>query len=116
MRRIVVAGLLFASGLTFFATQAGAAKPQGGKVKQTTQPVWDLAMDGSRVAYLTTDRRVAVWNLATGKTTVIKGTYPRQGSRFGNGYGTGEVAIAGKRVALITRYVTGNSQQTQEHL
>ena len=28
----------------------------------------------------------------------------------------GEVAIAGKRVALITRFATGNSQQTQEHL
>jgi hypothetical protein len=65
---------------------------------------------------MTTDRRVAVWNLATGKTTVITGTYTRQGSRFGNGFGTGELAIAGKRLALITRYATGNSQQTQEHL
>jgi hypothetical protein len=63
---------------------------------------------------MTADRRVAVWNVATGKTTVIRGTYPRTGSGFGSG--TGEVAIAGKRVALITRFVTGNSQQTQERL
>jgi hypothetical protein len=98
------------------SAQAGAAAQQAGTVKQTPHLVLNLAMDGSRVAYMTADRRVAVWNLATGKTTVIKGTYPRQGSRFGNGYGTGEVAIAGRRVALITRYATGNSQQTQEHL
>jgi hypothetical protein len=98
------------------SAQAGAAQRQAGKVKQTAHPVLWLAMDGSRVAYMTADRRVAVWNLATGKTTVVKGTYPHQGSRFGNGFGTGEVALAGKRVALITRYVTGNSQQTQEHL
>jgi hypothetical protein len=72
-------------------------------------------MDGSRVAYMKADRRVAVWNLATGATTVIKGSYPSKGSGFGQG-GRGEVAIAGKRVALITRFVTGNSQQTQERL
>lgn len=102
--------------LLVVSAQAGAAERQTGKVKQTGNPIMSLAVDGSRVAYMTTKRRVAVWNLATGKTTVIKGTYPRQGSGFGNGFGTGEVAIAGKRVALITRYATGNSQQTQEHL
>ena len=32
------------------------------------------------------------------------------------GVGSREVAIAGKRVALITRFGTGNSQQTQERL
>ncbi len=114
--RILVTGLLVAPALVLFSTQAGAAKPQAGKVKQITHPVWNLALDGSRVAYMTKDRGVAVWNVATGKTTVIKGTYPRKGSSFGGGIGTGEVAIAGRRVALITRFVTGNSQQTQEHL
>jgi hypothetical protein len=98
------------------SVQAGAASQQSATVKQTTHLVLDLSMDGSRVAYMTADRRVAVWNVGTGKTSVIKGSYPRQGSSFGNGYGTGEVAIADRRVALITRYVTGNSQQTQEHL
>ncbi|HKN64338.1 MAG TPA: hypothetical protein VJV76_08420 [Gaiellaceae bacterium] len=116
MRRLRVTVLLLAPALLFLFAQPGAAKQQSNRVKQTAKPIMGLAMSGSRVAYMTTDRRVAVWNLATGKTTVVKGTYPRQGSRFGNGFGTGEVAIAGKRVALITRYVTGNSQQTQEHL
>ena len=32
------------------------------------------------------------------------------------GIGSREVAIAGKRVALITRFRTGNSQQTRERL
>jgi hypothetical protein len=108
--------LFLAPALLFLFAQPGAAKQQSNRVKQTAKPILGLAMSGSRVAYMTTDRRVAVWDLATGKTTVIKGTYPRQGSSFGNGFGTGEVAIAGKRVALITRYATGNSQQTQEHL
>jgi hypothetical protein len=114
MRTLRVVGLFLASGLLLFVAQAGAAKQQANKVKQTRQQVSSLAMDRTRVAYMTADRRVAVWNVATGKTTVIKGTYPRKGSGFGQG--TGEVAIAGKRVALITRFVIGNSQQTQEHL
>jgi hypothetical protein len=116
MRRLRVTVLSLAPALLFLFAQPGAAKRQSNTVKQTDRPILSLALSGSRVAYMTTDRKVAVWNMATGKTTVIKGTYPRQGSKFGNGFGTREIAIAGKRVALITRYVTGNSQQTQEHL
>ena len=63
---------------------------------------------------MTNDRRVAVWNVSTGATSTIRGAYPSNGKRFGQGLG--EVAIAGKRIALITRFVTGNSQQKQERL
>jgi len=105
---LVVFALLVASA------QAGAPKPQSGKVKQTAGPVQVLAMDGPRVAYMTKDRRVSVWNVVTGATSVIKGNYPRKGASFG--FGSGEVAIAGKRVALITRFVIGNLYQTQERL
>lgn len=108
-----MAGLFLASTLLFFPTQADAAKPHANKVKQTAKPIWTLAMDGPRVAYMRNDRRVAVWNVITGATSTIKGTYPSNG-KFGQG--RGEVAIAGKRIALITRFVTGNSQQTQERL
>jgi hypothetical protein len=59
-----VSGLLFAAALVLFSTQA-AAGPQAGRVKQTRHPVWNLAMDGARVAYMTADRRVA------------SGTWPR---------------------------------------
>lgn len=97
-----------------FSAPAGAAKPQAQKEKRTGKPVQALAMDGSRVAYMRTDRKVAVWNLSTGATTVVKGTYSNRGAKFG--VGAGEVAIAGNRVALITRFLTGNSQQAQERL
>jgi hypothetical protein len=116
MGRLRWAALFLAPGLLFLSTQAGAAKSQASKVKQTAEPVLTLAMDGPRVAYMRSDRRVAVWNVSTGKTSTVKGTYPSEGARFGQGGGGGEVAIAGKRVAMITRFVTGNSQQTQERL
>jgi hypothetical protein len=109
-------GLLLAPALVLFAAPAGAAKSQASKVKQTAKPILTLAMDGPRVAYMRSDRRVAVWNVSTGKTSTVEGTYPSKGARFGQGGGSGEVAIAGQRVALITRFVTGNSQQTQERL
>lgn len=117
MRRLRVAGLFLAVlslALLVVSAQAGAAKPQANKVKQTAEPIWTLAMDGPRVAYMMNNRRVGVWNVATGVTSVVKGNYPSNGRNFG--YGTGEVAIAGKRVALITRFVIGNTWQTQERL
>ena len=114
MRRLRVVGLFVAAALLLFVAQAGAAKSQPNEVKQTAKPIWALAMDGPRVAYMSDDRRVAVWNVVTGATSIVKGNYPSKGSRFGSG--NGEVAIAGRRVALITRFVTGNSQQTQERL
>ncbi|HZT84471.1 MAG TPA: hypothetical protein VE984_03510 [Gaiellaceae bacterium] len=114
MRRLSWIGLLLAAALVLFSAPAGAAKSQATREKRTAKPVVSLAMDGSRVAYMTTDRNVAVWNVRTGKLATVKGTYPNKGAGFG--FGSGEVAIAGKRVTLITRFVTGNSQQTQEHL
>src|SRR5256885_2082664 len=51
--------------------------------------------------------------MLTGPTSVISGTYP---SNHKAGADKGEVAIAGKRVALITRFVSGNSYDTTERL
>jgi hypothetical protein len=113
MRRLLVGGL-FLAVLLVLSTQAGAAKPQPSRVLPTAQPIWTLAMDGRRVAYMMDKRRVGVWNVVTGATAWIRGDYPSKGHNFG--YGTGEVAIAGTRVALITRFVTGNTLQTQERL
>jgi len=64
MRKLRVVGLFVAPAVLLFVAQAGAAKQQANKVKQTGRPVWSLAMDGTRVAYMTADRRVAVWNLS----------------------------------------------------
>lgn len=120
MRRLPVAGLLLAAIVLLSFTQAGSARPQPNAVKKTTKPIVTLALDGPRVAYMTADRRVAVWNVATGTTSAIKGKYPRKAARAADGSWTsgdvGEVAIAGKRVALITRVQSGNSQETQERL
>jgi hypothetical protein len=116
-KRLRVTGLsvaLVIFALLVASAQAGAAKPQPNKVKQTAKPVLTLAVDGPRVAYMLNSRRVGVWNVVTGATTPVKGNYPSNGHNFG--HGTGEVAIAGKRVALITRFVIGNTLQTQERL
>ena len=94
----VVAALLVSSA------QAGATKPQPARVKFTPSPVLTLALDGHRVAYFS-GGRVYVWNVATGATSSIKGTYPSIGrpkgadTRFDH-----EVAIAGTRVAFVTRF------------
>ena len=114
MARLPLVGLLLAPALVLISAPAGAARPHAIKERVVAKPVRALAMDGSRVAYMRDDRRVAVWDVSTGATSLVKGAYPSNGRRFGGGWG--EVAIAGKRVALITRFVTGNSQQTQERL
>lgn len=112
MQRVRVAALLLAPALLAFSTQAGAAKPQANQVKQADRPIRTLAMDGARVAYMT-DGRVHVWNVRTGATSTVKGRYPSIGK---HGNDVGEVAIAGRRVAVITRFWTGNNFVTDEHL
>lgn len=117
MRKLRLGGFflaLLSFVLLVASAQAATARPQPTRVKQTAKPLLTLAMDGPRVAYMTNDRRVVVWNAVTGATSVIKGNYRTKGAGFG--FGSGEVAIAGKRVALITRFVIGNTWQTQERL
>lgn len=92
--------------LLVLCVQAAAAKAPSARVKQTRSPIVTLAMDGSRVAYAS-GGSVYVWNTATGVTTRLKGSYSSH---------TAEVAIAGTRVALVTRYTVGNSLQTTERL
>ena len=92
--------------LLLLVVQAGTATTPSVRVKQTQSPIATLAMDGSRVAYAV-GKKVYVWNTLTRQTTLMRGSY---------GAHTSEVAIAGTRVAWITRYVAGNSYQTEEHL
>lgn len=114
----LLVGLLSLALLVAFV-QAGGARPQPNKVKQTAKPVLRLAVDGPRVAYLMRNGKVGVWNVVTGASLLVKsGDYPSKGSGFGS-YGFGresEVAIAGKRVAMIARTVGGNNQETNEWL
>ena len=77
-------------------------------MKQTAKPIWTLAMDGPRVAYAS-GGRIYVWNVVTGATSVVKGTY----SNAKHSDNAAEVAIAGKRVAWIKRQQIGNTEQPQ---
>jgi hypothetical protein len=113
MRSLCLAGLSLAAILVVSSAQAGAATPRPNEVKQTAKPVWALAMDGPRVAYMS-EGRVRVWNVVTGAISAIRGNYPSY-HKYGGG-DIGEVAIADKQVALITRFMTGNSQETTECL
>lgn len=116
MRRLHLTGLSVAplslAVLLALSAQAGVAKSQPGKVKVTAKPISSLAMDGARVAYMS-GGRVYAWNVTTGTTSVVKGNYPSRG-KYSLNYG--EVAIAGTRVALITRFVIGNSEETTERI
>ena len=94
------------AALTLVLAQSGAAKPLAARVKQTSKPVAALAMDGPRVAYAS-GGKIYVWNVDNGATSVVKGAYSKYGA---------EVAIAGKRLAWVTRYVVGNTYQTSELL
>lgn len=105
MTRLSKFGLCLAALVLLLGVQAATAKTPG-TVKQTRSPITTLAMDGSRVAYAA-GGKVYVWNRATGTTTLVRGAYNRH---------TAEIAIAGLRVAWITRHVVGNSQQTTESL
>ncbi len=94
------------AALTLVLAQSGAAKPTAARVKQTEKPVAAVAMDGPRVAY-SSGGKIYVWNVDNGATSVVKGAYSKYGA---------EVAIAGTRVAWVTRYVIGNTYQTSEFL
>jgi hypothetical protein len=107
MKRLLVAGLLLAA-LLVVSAQALAAKPQPNKVKQTPKPIWTLTMDGPRVAYAS-GGRIYGWNVATGATSVVKGTY----SNAKHTDNAAQIAIAGKRVAWIKRQEIGNTEQPQ---
>lgn len=93
-------GLLSLALLVAFV-QVGTARPQPTKVKPTAKRLLRLAMDGPRVAYMMRNGRVGVWNVVTGASLVVKsGDYASDGYGFGR---DSEVAIAGKRVAMIAR-------------
>ena len=103
MKRFLLPGLFLA--LLLVLVQAGAAKPQPNKVKQTAEPIEAVAMDGSRVAYVS-GGRIRVWNVVSGTTSVVKGRYGSSQE-----YATAsEIAIAGKRLAWIRSAYHGNTE------
>ena len=106
MTKLRAVALLLACVALSLTALVASARPLPPKVKQTSSPIAALAMDGSRVVYAA-GGRISVWNIETGTTSVVKGSYSKYPA---------EVAIAGTRVAWISRFVIGNTYQTTERL
>jgi hypothetical protein len=111
MNRLPVVGLLLTAAVLFVPTPAGADGSQASRVRTTAQPIWMVAMDGSRVAYAS-GGKIHVWNTATGGTSVVKGDYAGA-SRTANATAS-ELAIAGKRVAWVRNQPEGNTEDNEK--
>jgi hypothetical protein len=95
--------------ILLLSVQIGAAQSQRNTVKRTADPIWTIAVDGSRVAYAS-GGRIHVWNMATGATSVVKGNY----SNATHTLNASELAIAGTRVAWIKGQQQGNTEANEK--
>lgn len=102
-------GLCLVALLLLSTLPAGAAKPQPEKVRLTRSGIWMVAMDGPRVAYVS-GGRVRVWNVATGATSAVAGSY----TNAAHINVASELAIAGRRVAWIRRQDYGNTEMGEK--
>jgi hypothetical protein len=102
--------LLALPSLLALAVSASATTTPTRRLQHASGPITALAMDGSRVVYSTDGNGVYVWNVRSGKSWRV-----RRPTRSDFPLAQ-EVAIAGTRVAWITRSVAGNSEETFEHL
>jgi hypothetical protein len=111
MKRLSSWALLFGLALLLLlAVSATATSTPTRKLKHASGPITALAIDGPRVVYSTDGNGVYVWNVRSGATSQV-----RRPSKSDNPL-VQEVAIAGGRVAWITRSVSGNSEETFEDL
>ena len=113
MRRLsmLLAGVAAPLMLVLVISAASATVPAR-KLHHVVRPIAALAMDGPRVAYVTDDDAVRVWNVQTGATAGLR---PGSGHYMEHPF-IPEVAIAGTRVAWITLGISGNSQETWARL
>lgn len=92
------------------AVSAAAGSTPSRTLKHASGPITTVAMNGERVAYSTDGNGVYVWNVRSGASSRVEdgsaSYYPL----------IPEVAIAGKRVAWITRTVDGNREETNQDL
>ncbi len=95
--------------MLLLSAQVGAARVQRRTVKKTAHPIWAVAIDGSRVAY-SAGGLIHVWNLATHKTSTVRGKYPNA-LHTAN---ASELAIAGRRVAWIKDQRFGNTEEGEK--
>jgi hypothetical protein len=95
--------------LLLLSAQVGAAQSKRSTGKKTADPIWTLAMDGSRVAYAS-GGLIHTWNMATGATTTVKGNY----SNAKHTVNASQLAIAGTRVAWIKDQGFGNTEEGEK--
>ena len=89
---------------------ATATQPPTRKLKHASGPIVALAMDGPRVVYSTQGNGVFVWNIRSNAASRVRGHSSSDNPLVQ------EVAIAGTRVAWITRSAAGNTEETFENL
>lgn len=108
MRRLRVAGVCGFAALLLFSAQAGSATAPRLKVKVVAHPVWTLAMDWPRLAYVSgQDRKsesIRVWNVATGVMSAVDGGRSTSAVQYAAG-----LALSGKRVVWLRVQQSGNS-------
>lgn len=102
--------VLFVPSVIVLALSASASTTPTRRVEHSSSPVTTLAIDGPRVVYSTDSNGVYVWNVRSGVTSRV-----RRPTKSGFPL-VQEVAIAGTRVAWITRHVSGISEETSERL
>lgn len=89
---------------------AATAGSQAGRTKSTARPIWSLAMDWPRVAYVSgTDGAhdsIHVWNVATGSISTVKGVRGQGSAAL---HHAGNLAISGRRLAWIKTLQTSLS-------
>jgi hypothetical protein len=112
MKRLSIVAAVVASLLLLLVLASSAANGHARTLKQVNRPIAAVAMDGARLVYVTDDDAVRVWNVKTGATAQLRaGT-----GRYMTNPQIPEVAIAGTRVAWITRSENGNSRETWARL
>jgi len=91
------------------SAQTGSARTQSTIVNKVGEPVWGLAMDWPRVAYVTgrtgSSEAIYVWNVATGATSVVGG-----GVHAFAVHHTSSLAISGRRVVWLRSQQIGNTE------
>jgi hypothetical protein len=112
MKRLLTWSLVLAAPLLFaLAVPAATGKMPAPRVKRTDDPIYAAAMDGPRFAYniaggVGHGNKILVWNVLTGRRTLVSGMDTRKATPSGGGAIDG-LAIAGTRVAWLA-YSNGN--------
>jgi hypothetical protein len=102
--------ILIVPSLLILALSASASTAPTRRVVRASGPITTLAIDGPRVVYGTDGNGVYVWDVRSGKTARVRRPTKSDSPLVQ------EVAIAGTRVAWITRSVHGISLETSERL